>query len=370
MSTYILFRRQFISLWNQKFRFLFSFFVPIFIFTVLLLILDFVAVKRVSKSILTATNFQVGTGLLFLITIINGATLTVIQIQDNFNNAVNDIKITPIKHWKIRYSYFLFNFLINFITTVFIYLIFIVITLAFDATELESFNRNNQNLKSIASETIDLVASLIKYIKQIPELSAQYGNNADEILKNLENIYTSASNEATKALFDAQTINVLNLSTMSFTLLLTISSSLFASLFFPIVLSRLKSINIWQAINVVLILFGGYFIGTFIHLYYYPGWLRAFCSIIPTTHLLQIARHSLYAGTVGEATNLSLNPISLFNQNISVSWSLIYVLFWIAFLFWINIFLDKLISMWNIFKYHLKENYGKFVKKSTYWFKK
>ncbi|UUM19812.1 MULTISPECIES: ABC transporter permease [unclassified Mycoplasma] len=358
MSTYILFRRQFISLWNQKFRFFFSLIAPIFIFVILLLIFNLVSLQRGHKSLLARDNFQIGTGLIFLITIINGSTLTVIQIQDNYNNAINDIKVTPIKHWKIRYSYFLFNFAINFITTFLTFIIFIFFILGFNVNEIKTFN-SKLILKSIASETIDSVASLIKYIKEKPELSAQYGNNADQILKSLEAIYSSTAKEPQSSLFTYQIINILNWSTMFNTFLLMICGTLFASLLFPIVLSRLRSLNISQALNIMLILFGGYFIGSFIPLAYYPSWLRSFCSIIPTTHLLQITRHSLYVNTLNQATNISLNPISLLDHNISVAWSLIYVLSWILCLFWINIFIDKVIQSWRLIKYFIKLNLNK-----------
>lgn len=365
MSTYILFRRQFLSLWNQKFRFFFSIFAPILIFVILLLVFNLVSLERGSKSLLARDNFQIGTGLIFLITIINGATLTVIQIQDNANKVVNDIKITPIKHWKIRYSYFLFNFVINFITTFIVFIIFIIFIIAFKVNQIRSFN-SQLILKSIAADTFDQISSLVSYIKEKPELNSQYGSSANEILKIVENIYSETSNEPLNELFTYQIINVINLKSMISIFFLILLGAVLSSLFFPILLSRLRSLNVSQGVNVILIMFGGYFIGSFIPLSYYPEWLKSFCSIIPTTHILQIARHALYSNTANEASNLSLNPIALLNYNISVGWSLVYVSFWILALFWVNIFIDKLLNQINLFKRYLKDKYDKHFKKTTF----
>ncbi|WP_391592072.1 ABC-2 type transporter permease [[Mycoplasma] cavipharyngis] len=292
MGTYILFRRQFVSLWNQKFRFFFRLFVPIFVFLFLLLIFNLVSMER-EPTLLARENFQFGTGLIFLTTITNSFSLTVVQIQDNINNTINDIKVTPIKHWKIRYSYFLFNFAINFITTLFVFMIFIIFVIGFDYSQI---------------------------------------------------------------------VNILNSSKVSLSFLLMVFGTLFGSLIFPILLSRLKSLTLYQALNIMVFLFGGYLIGSFFPLSYYPAWLRSFCSIIPSTHLLQVTRHTFYLGTLNEASNLVLNPISLFNYNISVASSLIYVSLWVLSLFWINIFLDKIILGWNRVKKYLKEYFKKSLK--------
>ncbi|WP_036463901.1 ABC transporter permease [Mycoplasmopsis sturni] len=342
MDIYVLLRRQWRSFYNQKWRLFITLFAPILVFLILLVIYNVVArMNDFSSNTVGIQTFQIGTGILFLICLVNAVTLTLPQTQDNSNLTIEDIKITPIKQWKIRFSYFVFNALLNLLICFLILILFICLIFIFNVNRIEVLNPEG-DLKNRTTDLYDKVTSVLFFLNNHPELHDKY-NQEIQAINSLVDQFSKKTDEIKLIQETIYIVTFRSVFGMSWTLILSVLSS---SLFYTILMSKIKSLNVSLGISVMVIMFGGYFIGTLIPLSKYPDWMKFLASISPISQLLQIARATVYDGTVWESYNIANNPIVIFGYKSNVVVSIFYSITWLVLLFAINLYWNQIWSFW------------------------
>ncbi|MCS4536811.1 MULTISPECIES: ABC transporter permease [unclassified Mycoplasma] len=211
-------------------------------------------------------------GMLSVTTFTNAISLSSVMVNDNQRKILDDFYISPIKNSIVRFSYLIYNVILNILITTIIFIL-CIIWMAIDKTLIYEFN--SMKFHAINTQNTFVILSII------------------------------------------------------------IIGSILNSSLFVFFLSYLSNNAAFSALSAGLSSVGGFLIGSFVPLHTFPRAIAEFSSIIPSTQISNLFRHFAIQGLPSEITS-SKNAVLDYNIifGLENTWwgSLLYSVSWSALL--------------------------------------
>lgn len=319
-------RRNLIIFFKDKRRIFFTFMSPLIVLLCFVLFARKIYLSQMPEYLPAKIKDQYADismliGLLSVTSFTNAISLSSIMVTDTERKVLNDLYISPVRAGIVRFSYLIYNIILNICITLFIFVIGIC------------WMGINKTL-----------------VVEVKNTDFQKMFNIPEILKTLDpsklaNTLNDSSLTKTYYSFDTAKVFIV--------IGLIILAAFLNSSLFVFILSFLNNTSAFSAISASLSAIAGFLIGAFVPLHTFPRAVAEFSSLIPSTHISNMIRHFITQGLIFSEKDPIIQKLFiekhaiydfniLFGQDIKWWGSLIYTASWTLLMMTLNISLSNL----------------------------